>query len=479
MKMKEEKLNSSVLEKFPKMNEAELDELLRAEIAKNDVKFVVLDDDPTGVQTVHDIHVYTDWTVESMKKGLAGSDKVFYVLTNSRGMTEAETTKIHHEIIRAVSQAAGELKQRYLFISRSDSTLRGHYPLETRLLKEGMEKDGKKVDGEVLFPFFKEGGRFTIDNIHYVKYGEELVPAAQTEFAKDKTFGYTHSSIPAYIEEKTEGEYRAEDVICISLEDIRSRNFDKITDQLLRAENFNKICVNAVDYCDVKVFCIALYRAMEKGKNYMFRTAAGFVKVVGGITDRPLLTREEMVVEETDKGGIVVVGSHTAKTTAQLKELLKLEYVVPVEFKSGTVLQGDEAFDREVERCVAEEEKIISSGRTAVCFTERTLLTVENDTKESALLRSVKISDGVQRLVGSLSITPAFVIAKGGITSSDVGTKALQVKCANVLGQIRPGIPVWQTGEESRFPRTPYVIFPGNVGEDRTLREAVEVLCAR
>ena len=68
-----------------------------------------------------------------------------------------------------------------------------------------------------------------------------------------------------------------------------------------------------------------------------------------------------------------------------------------------------------------------------------------------------------------------FIIA-GGITSSDVGTKALAVKKANVLGQIKPGIPVWQTGEESKFPMTPYVIFPGNVGEITTLREAVEVL---
>ena len=78
-----------------------------------------------------------------------------------------------------------------------------------------------------------------------------------------------------------------------------------------------------------------------------------------------------------------------------------------------------------------------------------------------------------------MTVTPAFVIAKGGITSSDVGTKALAVKRANVLGQIRPGIPVWQTGEESKFPQTPYVIFPGNVGENTTLREAVEVLTAR
>ena len=64
----------------------------------------------------------------------------------------------------------------------------------------------------------------------------------------------------------------------------------------------------------------------------------------------------------------------------------------------------------------------------------------------------------------------------GGITSSDVGTKALGVKRALVMGQIRPGIPVWKTGPESRFPDTPYVIFPGNVGEDSTLRECVEVL---
>lgn len=477
--MAEKTISIDVFEKYNEPDETKLDELLKKEIENNDTKFVVLDDDPTGVQTVHDISVYTDWTIESMKKGFMDDNKVFYILTNSRGMTEAETTKIHHEIINAVAQAAAETGKNYQFISRSDSTLRGHYPLETELLKEGVEKSGKTVDGEVLFPFFKEGGRFTIDNTHYVKYGDELVPAAQTEFAKDKTFGYTHSSIPEYVEEKTKGAYKAENVTCIALEDLRALNIDKITEQLTNVKDFNKVCVNAIDYCDVKAFCIALYRAMAAGKSFMFRTAAGFVKVVGGVTDIPLLTRKEMVVKETDNGGIVVVGSHTAKTTAQLEELLKLENVVPVEFKSSLVLDGDEAFYNEVKRCVAEEEKIIASGKTAVCFTERKLLTVENDTKESALIRSVKISDGVQRLVGDLSITPAFVIAKGGITSSDVGTKALKVKCANVMGQIKPGIPVWQTGSESRFPQTPYVIFPGNVGEVTTLREAVEVLNAK
>ena len=469
-------LNAEILSSFPSVDEKYVDALLEKEIARDRHKLVVLDDDPTGVQTVHDISVFTGWDDDSIREGFLEENKVFYILTNSRGMTPSETASVHREISERVSRISRETGIPYLFMSRSDSTLRGHYPLEPELLKEGMEKDGSPVDGEILTPFFPEGGRYTIGNIHYVKQGDELVPAAETEFAKDRSFGYTKSSIPEYIEEKTGGRYKAENVTCISLDDIRSLNIDSIEEQLLSVKDFNKICVNAVDYCDLKIFSVALYRAMNKGKRFMFRTAAGLVKVMGGITDIPLLTRKDMVTLRSDNGGIVVVGSHTEKTTAQLNELLKLPCCVPVEFDSDKVLLGDDVFFNEVARCVALEEKIIKSGKTAVCFTKRKLLTLENDTKESALLRSVKISDGVRRLVGDLSIVPAFVIAKGGITSSDVGTKALAVRRANVLGQIRPGIPVWQTGEESRFPGTPYVIFPGNVGSETDLSAAVRIL---
>lgn len=280
-----------------------------------------------------------------------------------------------------------------------------------------------EVDGEILCYFFKEGGRYTIDNVHYVRQGDELVPAGLTEFAKDKTFGYSSSDLREYVEEKTGGAYPADKVVSIDLKSLRETDIDGITDQLLAVKDFNKVVVNAVDYCDLKVFAVALYRALASGKVFMFRTAAGLVKVMGGISDRPLLTRKEMVVNETSNGGVVVVGSHTQKTTAQLEELLKLDNVVPIRFDSNQVLEGDEAFYAEVDRCVAEEEKAIRSGKTAVCFTDRKLLTLENDTKETALSRSVKISDGVWRLVGQLSVTPAFVIAKGGITSSDIGTR--------------------------------------------------------
>lgn len=477
-----EHLHISVLNNYPAVDEAAVDELLRREIAANNTKIIVLDDDPTGVQTVHDISVYTDWNRESIMSGFQEQGKLFYVLTNSRGFTVEQTSAVHREIAGTVAEVAGELGRDYLIISRSDSTLRGHYPLETMILqKEMADRSGIVTDGEILCPFFKEGGRYTIDNVHYVRYGDELVPAGETEFARDKTFGYTKSGIPEYIEEKTGGAYKAADVICISLEDLRATAYDKIQAQLEGAADFGKIVVNAIDYADVKVFCVALYRAMAHGKHFMFRTAAALVKCIGGISDKPLLTRRDMVKDAAGNtnGGIVVVGSHTNKTTAQLNQLLTLEGTQAIEFNSNLVLEGDEAFEAEINRVVAESESLISRGITPVCYTNRRLLTVAGDTREDALVRSVKISYGVQSLVGRLGITPSFVIAKGGITSSDVGTKALEVRRANVLGQIRPGIPVWQTGGESKFPGIPYVIFPGNVGEEATLKEAVEILLGK
>lgn len=473
------RLTSEVLQSYGKINEQYVDSLLAKEIEKNNKTFVVLDDDPTGVQTVHDVPVYTNWEKDTLRQAFAEKNKLFFILTNSRGFTAEQTTKAHKEIADVVDEAAKEAGVEYVFVSRSDSTLRGHYPLETEILKENYEKHtGVTIDGEILCPFFKEGGRFTIDNIHYVKYGDELVSANETEFAKDQTFGYSALTMPEYVAEKTDGKYHAEDVTCISLKDIRSMDIFKIEEALMQVKNFNKIVVNAVDYIDLKIFSIALYRAMSKGKLFMFRTAASLVKVMGGVTDQPLLERGQMIVKETQNGGVIVVGSHTEKTTKQVEELKKLTDIEFIEL-DATLVTDEEAFEKEVQRCLRLEEECIKAGKTVCCYTTRSLIKADTGNKEDELRLSVKISDAVQSLVGKLEVTPAFVIAKGGITSSDVGTKALRVIKANVLGQIEPGIPVWQTGEESKFPMTPYIIFPGNVGEVTTLREAVEKLTGK
>lgn len=467
-------INASVMDSCTPYSQAAkeiIDRMLQDAVANDPKKIVVLDDDPTGIQTVHDISVYTDWSAESIRKGFDEPGKLFYILTNSRSFTVQQTTDVHSEIAKTIDAVSRETGKDYLVISRGDSTLRGHYPLETELLK-----GGRNVDGEILCPYFREGGRYTIDNIHYVKYGDELVPAGETEFARDATFGYRSSDLREYIEEKTGGRYTRDQVLSVSLKQLRALDLEGIASLLMGVSDFQKIVVNAIDDYDVKVFCIALYTAMRQGKTFLFRTAAALVKAIANISDKPLLTHDQLITTASGNGGIIVVGSHTAKTTAQLEELKKLPLEF-IEMNSDLVLE-DGALEKEVGRIVKLCDRLIAEGKTAVVYTRRKLLTVPDDTKEKALIRSVRISDAVQSIVHQLSVTPSFVLAKGGITSSDVGTKALQVRRADVLGQIRPGIPVWKTGPESRFPGIPYIIFPGNVGEVSTLREAVEILCA-
>lgn len=472
----EERISAAELGRYPLPDLEAVSAALAAEAEKNQRQIVVLDDDPTGVQTVHDVSVYTDWSPESIREGFEEPGKLFFILTNSRSFTAEQTERVHREIARNVADVARELGRDYLIVSRGDSTLRGHYPLETQVLRDVFQREsGRTVDGDILCPYFKEGGRFTLDNIHYVRYGEELVPCGQTEFARDETFGYQSSSLPAYIQEKTGGACRAEDVTCISLARLRALDYEGVEAQLEAVRDYGRIVVNAVEDCDVKVLATALYRAMAKGRNYTVRCAAALVKALGNISDRPLLRREEMVTGESRHGGIIVVGSHTKKTTAQLEALKGVEGIEFIEMNSDLVLTPG-ALEEEAAALTARCSQLIAQGRTCCVSTKRALLTVENDTPEEALLRSVRISDAVQSCVAGLTATPAFVVAKGGITSSDVGVKALRTRRAWVLGQIRPGIPVWRTDEASRFPGVPYVIFPGNVGEESTLREAVELL---
>lgn len=473
-----ENLDLSVLEEFPPEKRNIVDELLRQELLKDRHKIIVLDDDPTGVQTVHGVSVYTDWSLESIRSGFQENEKLFFILTNSRSFSAARTETVHREIAERAEMAARELHTPYLIISRGDSTLRGHYPLETQVLRETIEKcQGKAIDGEILCPYFREGGRYTIGNVHYVKTGDQLVPAGETEFAKDRTFGYHSSDLREYIEEKTKGIFPAQEVVSISLEELRRLDFSGIYGKLMEVTDFQKVVVNGVSDYDLKVFAAALYRAVRNGKRFLFRTAAAMVKVLGGISDQPLLTGRQLAAGQNGNGGIVVVGSHTARTTEQMEALKSIRGLHFVEIDTDLVLT-DGALEAEISRLLLDCADWIREGETVVAYTKRKLLQVEGDTEEAALARSARISAAVQSLVGRLAAPPAFVVAKGGITSSDVGTKALGVKRARVLGQICPGIPVWDTGKESRFPGIPYVIFPGNVGEKETLKEAVEKLLA-
>ncbi|WP_227939537.1 four-carbon acid sugar kinase family protein [Alkalihalobacillus deserti] len=439
-------------------------------------KVVVLDDDPTGVQTVHGISVYTDWSKESIEKGFQEENRMFFLLTNSRGFTSKETRIAHEEIAKRVQEVSEQEGVPYVLISRGDSTLRGHYPLETETLKTTIEQQSNTLfDGEIIMPFFKEGGRLTINNTHYVQYGEDLVPAGETEFAKDRTFGFRSSHLGEWIEEKTKGEFTKESMIYISLDDLRSGNVAAVKQQLMNAVNFQKIVVNAVDYVDAEVFVTALLQSLKEGKVFLCRSAAALTKVIGGVADKPLLTREELIIEDSANGGLIAVGSHVQKTTDQLYSLLDSNLVTPVEFNVHLVLEP-EKFEQETLRVRKTCEDLIKTGQSVVFYTRRERLDLGENKEEEELQLAVKISDAVTSIIQDLNVRPNYIVAKGGITSSSIGTVGLSVKRAEVAGQIKPGIPVWKIGEESKFPSLAYVVFPGNVGTNDTLKEVVEIL---
>ncbi|MBD3858920.1 hydroxyacid dehydrogenase [Bacillus sp. 28A-2] len=470
------KQSTDLLNAIPKADSKRIQTAYEQALKSFHHKVIVLDDDPTGIQTVHGVSVFTDWSEESIEAGFLEDSRMFFILTNSRSMTEKETAAAHETIASTIAKVAERLDQAFIIVSRGDSTLRGHFPLETEVLRTTIEQQSShQFDGEILIPFFQEGGRFTINNIHYVQEGHDLIPAGDTEFARDRTFGFQSSHLGEWIEEKSGGTFTKKNTTYISLDDLRALCIDQIKDQLISVKDFNKVVVNAVDYDDVKVFVTALIEAIQTGKQFMFRSAAALTKVLGGIHDQALLTRQELIKEESQHGGLIIVGSHVKKTTEQLRALQQKREMAFIEFNTHLVLEP-EAFLDEMDRVIQQTETLLASGQSVAVYTRRERLDLGDDRQEEELKLSVQISDAVTSIVQRLTIRPKYLIAKGGITSSDIGTRGLGVKRATVAGQIKPGIPVWQTGEESKFPFMSYVIFPGNVGSKNTLKEAVDIL---
>ena len=184
--------------------------------------FIVLDDDPTGTQSVAGLPVLTSWAEEDFGWALSTGSPAVYVLTNSRSLTEDAATRINAEVVANAHRAAARHGVQLAFVSRSDSTLRGHYPLETDVLAEAMTEAGMMApDAVIMVPAFPDANRVTIGSVHYMRSGNSLQPIAETEFARDASFGYSSSSLPGYIEEKTAGRITADSVITLTLDIIR------------------------------------------------------------------------------------------------------------------------------------------------------------------------------------------------------------------------------------------------------------------
>jgi uncharacterized protein YgbK (DUF1537 family) len=431
---------------------------IQGKVAADSGKVVVLDDDPTGTQTVYGIPVLTQWSTAALAAELQGPHAAFYILTNSRSLTSDAAGRLNREIGLNLKAAASQVALPVEVISRSDSTLRGHFPAEVEALAEAMEM------GELpclIVPCFFEGGRYTVNDIHYVAEGDQLVPAAQTPYADDAAFGYRHSNLCDWVAEKSAGRVHRDEVVAISLVDLRRGGPDRVTDVLGALKPGSVCVVNAAEYSDLEVFVLGLLRARAQGHRFLYRTAASFVRVRCGLAPRRLLDSRDLATDNRN-GGLFVVGSYVPKTTAQVAALNAGGDIAVLEIDVGRLLQQDQR-DAEVARVTAAMNGCIGTGGDVLLYTSRNL--VKGDDAAHSLAIGRQVSESLIRVVQGLVHQPRYLVAKGGITSSEVATQGLGVQRAMILGQVLPGVPVWRLGEESRYPHLAYIVFPGNVGD--------------
>jgi uncharacterized protein YgbK (DUF1537 family) len=433
-------------------------------------KLVVIDDDPTGSQTVHHIPVLTRWDTDSLHEELQNDLPAFYILTNTRGMSLEKARAINAQIGRSLHDLSRQMKRRIAVVSRSDSTLRGHFPGEVEALADGLNAD---LDGWLIVPTLLGGGRYTIDDVHYVAEGDWLVPAGESPYARDATFGYRSSNLKEWVQEKTSGQIAASDVYSVSLQDIRLGGPETVQERLMQLPKGSICIVNAVSRRDLEVFTLGVLLAENQGRKFIYRTGPSFVPVRIGLAPYPLLDREQLPFYATEAGGLIVVGSYVPNTSRQVEILQGQNLAQSIEVNVADLIHPDRR-EMEIVRAAERMNEELAHGQDVLLYTSRTLISAGD--AEKSLQIGQRISSGMIEILKNVTVRPRYVLAKGGITSSDVATEWLGVHRAMVLGQLAKGISVWQLGPESRYDGMLYIVFPGNVGKPESLAELVSTL---
>jgi uncharacterized protein YgbK (DUF1537 family) len=341
-------------------------------------------------------------------------------------MTREDAERVSREAMEKVVKVNDDYNYRLIIVSRSDRCLRGHFPLETDVMRGVLVRHGLPVSAKTPFcPAFIEAGRVTIDGVHYMKDGSKLIPVSETEFARDNVFAYHTSVLRDYIKEK-------------------GANPDDYT------------VVNAQGYDELRAFADTILSG-NTTEHIVIRSSSSLPKAISGIADKPLLDRSIL----KGKGvGCFVVGSHVKKTTSQLEQLLQAEGTCAIEVDVQRILDDDNAMMQETLDTI---QQVVDNHLTPVVYTSRQEIRLTDADQRQHL--GQQVSDFLVDIVRRLPYTPSYLVGKGGITSHDILTKGLNIRSARVLGQIINSVPCVMTHD------FPYIIFPGNVGSETSLRD--------
>jgi uncharacterized protein YgbK (DUF1537 family) len=432
----------------------------------------VLDDDPTGSQAVHDVQVVTVLAESSYDAALDGPAATCFVLTNTRSVDEPSAIQLTKRAARGLMAVAARRGHRIQLISRSDSTLRGHVMAEVAALHIARrEMLGSGFDAVLFVPAFLEAGRLTAADIHWARTGSDLVAVGDTEFARDPAFGYTASNLRDFVAEKAGGAIGRGQVRSISLADIRTGGPSRVRDVLASLRDGAWVVVNATEYSDLEAVACGVLEAERTGKSFLFRSGPSFVRALAGIEPAPPLRVAEL--GRARGHGLVVVGSHVGQTSRQVATLRARSRTTDIELDVPALVSGAADVGQATARRVAAALR----DSDVLLYTSRTVVTAASVSDQLAIGRTVAAAlAGI--VAGALTARPAWILAKGGITSHDIAVHGLGIRRAEVAGQLFPGmISVFRAIDAAPGAHgVPYVVFAGNVGDDKTLARAVDIL---
>ncbi|WP_424466795.1 four-carbon acid sugar kinase family protein [Pseudoclavibacter helvolus] len=418
---------------------------------------VILDDDPTGTQAVADIPVITSPTPENLRWAFDTSPLGFFVLTNTRSLDEPAMVALTKTIVTEVIRAAGSRPVR--FVSRSDSTLRGHIFAEPAAIRSALREVGAPAPAMTVFvPAFPRAGRITRDGVHLLRDADGEAPAHESHFAQDATFGYTTSFLPELVAERSSGDLTSDDIVVVTPDRVASG---------VREARGSWLACDAEDDADLATIAAALSEADPNADRTLIRASPGILPALLGL---PVSTELPRHGAAPHAGGLIIVGSHVAQTTRQLARLLEEPDVTLLELDVDDLVDANAAaVDAIIERLashaaagLASSHVVIATGRVARTFSD----------PDRSLAFARRVSDTLvavtRRTMERFPV--AFVVAKGGITSSDIATRAMRIERAIVRGRVGAGI-VWQPADDTT--RIPLALVPGNIGDDEGLVEAV------
>tara|TARA_Y100001968_G_scaffold226919_1_gene209665 strand:+ start:8451 stop:9809 length:1359 start_codon:yes stop_codon:yes gene_type:complete len=448
------------------------------------MKIVVLDDDPTGSQTVYGCPLILRWDQKTLSKAIRDQSPLLFILSNTRAMSPELAEDRTREICRALNDAFSYENiniRDVLFISRGDSTLRGHGVIEPDVIAEELGP----FDGTFHVPMFFEGGRTTVHGIHLLNG----TPVHLSNFARDKLFGYNTSYLPAWLQEKSKGRILADEVISIEIEQLNSalkseHGKQKLIDTLLNISNNQSVVVDSQIPPQLSIFAQAIMELIGK-KRFLFRSAASLINAFADLPVNKYSINDLVSLRVRDKyfqlqPGLVIVGSHVSLADKQLAVLLGEKNCQGLELPVRKIFRGfdgsiPDLLMSDLENLWVEElTAILESGMTPVLYTSRGEITFSSD--KTRIIFGLKLAELMARLVSRISSKLGYIISKGGITTQILLDQGLKLGAVQLKGQILPGLSIVCSAANSGTNGLPVITFPGNLGDKNTLLKSWKLM---